>query len=147
MLHARQHEGGGMNGFTLQLRDATRSERIEGVTAFVGEDASGSFGILARHARFMTALVFGLARYRVGEGAWQFLALPGALLYFADNTLSLNTRRYLRDTDYERISEALREKLIVEEATLQRMKDSLHRLEEEMLKRLWEMRRGAGGAP
>ena len=36
-----------MKAFTLRLQDATHAEEITGVTSFVGEDASGSFGILA----------------------------------------------------------------------------------------------------
>jgi len=135
-----------VNTFALQLQSATQFERIEGVSSFAGEDASGAFGILAGHARMMTALVFGLARYRIGDGPWTFLALPGAVLYFADDQLVLSTRRYLRDQDYERISAALQEQLLAEEQGLRQVKDSLHRMEEEMLKRLWQMGRHAGGA-
>jgi F-type H+-transporting ATPase subunit epsilon len=132
-----------MTGFTLQLQDATQAERIDGVSSFVGEDDSGSFGIQAGHARFMTTLVFGLARFRVGQGVWEYLAIPGAVLYFVDNTLYLSTRRYLRDADYERISTALQERLLAEEEELRDTKESLRRMEEEMLRRLWTMRRAA----
>ena len=128
-----------MNTFTLILQDATHTHQIEQVTSFVGEDATGSFGILAGHMRMMTSLVFGLARFRVGEDTWQYLALPGAVIYFNDNELSLSTRRYLVDEDYERISIALHEKLLVEENELRELKKSLHHMEEEILKRLWEM--------
>ena len=130
-----------MNAFQLHLQSATQYELIEGVTSFVGEDDSGSFGVQAHHARFMASLGFGLARYRCGDQPWQYLALPGALLYFVDNQLFLNTRRYLRDDDYERINAALREQLHQEEAGLRRIKESLRRMEEEMLKRLREMQR------
>jgi len=130
-----------MSGFQLHLQSATQYELIDGVTSFVGEDDSGSFGIQAHHARFMAALGFGLARYRCGEQPWQYLALPGALLYFVDNQLFLNTRRFVRDDDYGRINAALREKLHQEEAGLRRIKDSLRRMEEEMLKRLREIQR------
>jgi F-type H+-transporting ATPase subunit epsilon len=58
-----------MNTFTLKLQDATRSKEIAGVTSFVGEDSSGSFGILAGHTRMMTSLLIGLARFRVDEEA------------------------------------------------------------------------------
>ncbi|MGD8582648.1 MAG: F0F1 ATP synthase subunit epsilon, partial [Gammaproteobacteria bacterium] len=94
-----------MNAFTLKLQDATRSEEINDVTSFVGEDVSGSFGILAGHARMMTTLVTGLARFRIGENSWQYLALPGAVLYFHENVLTLSTRRYVLDNDYMRISQ------------------------------------------
>jgi F-type H+-transporting ATPase subunit epsilon len=132
-----------VNAFTLTLLDATRSQRIDGVTSFVGEDASGSFGILPGHARMMTVLVFGLARFRTAAGEWRYLALPGALLYFSGNALSLGTRRFLLDDDYERISAALHEQLLAEERTLHEIRNSLHRMEEQLLRRLWRM--GPGG--
>ena len=128
-----------MKSFTLRLQDATQSEEIAGVTSFVGEDASGSFGILAGHARMMTSLIIGLARFRIGEEAWQYLALPGAVLYFHDNVLTLSTRHYLRDNDYMRVSQALQQQLLAEEEKLHTMKKSLHHMEEEVFKRLWEM--------
>lgn len=128
-----------MTGFTLVLQDATRTATITGVTVFVGEDSSGSFGILAGHARMMTALVLGLARFRTADGPWQYLALPGAVLYFDHNALTLSTRHYLLDADYQRISEALQQQLLAEEEALHTMKTSLHRMEEELFRRLWEI--------
>jgi len=130
-----------MNSFTLRLQDATRSETIDGVTSFVGEDESGSFGILAGHARTMTVLTIGLARFRVGEKHWTYLAVPGGILYFQHDVLTLSTRRYFVDDDYMRISETLQQQLLVEEQELYSMKKSLHKMEHEVLKRLWEMSR------
>jgi len=131
-----------MSVFTLNLQSATQYEAITDVTSFVGEDDSGSFGIQAGHARIMASLRFGLARYRCGEQPWQYLALPGALLYFVDNQLHINTRHYVRDDDYSRINSVLREQLRQEETGLQRIKESLRRMEEEMLKRLREIELG-----
>ena len=128
-----------MNTFTLLLQDASRSERIDGVNSFVGEDASGSFGILADHSRMMTTLVIGLARFRIGDTNWQYLAMPGAVLYFFNNVLTLSTRRYLRDDDYTRISTALQEQLLAEEEKLHATRESLRRMEETLLKHLWEL--------
>jgi F-type H+-transporting ATPase subunit epsilon len=121
----------------LHLQGASQYERIEDVASFVGEDESGSFGILPGHGRFMTSLVFGLARYRCGD-SWQYLALPGALLYFVGNEMFVSTRRFLRDENYQRISQALLEQLVTEEEELRQMKESLHRLEQEMQKLLWK---------
>jgi F-type H+-transporting ATPase subunit epsilon len=133
-----------MKSFTLILQDAIQSQQLEGVATFVGEDASGSFGILADHARMMTSLVIGMARFRIDQQPWQYLAVPGALLYFHDNILTLSTRRYLLDDDYERISAALQQQLLVEEEKMHSVKNSLRHMEEEMLKRLWKLgRRGA----
>ena len=134
-----------MNTFILHLQSGTQYERIGDAVSFVAADGSGSFGILAGHARMMTCLVTGLARFCTADGAWRFLALPGAVLYFAENELYVNTRRYLHDPDYQRISTALREDLLAEEEKLRATRESLHRLEDEMLKRMWNMQRDMRG--
>ena len=129
-----------MKTFTIYLQDATQPQQIDGVTSFVGEDSSGSFGIQANHARFMTSLIIGMARFRVGEDKWHYLAVPGALLYFHDNALHLTSRHYLLADDYEQVSTALQQQLLREEEKLHETKASLNRMEEEVLKRLWKSR-------
>jgi F-type H+-transporting ATPase subunit epsilon len=133
-----------MSVFNLQLRDYQHQQRFEDTVSFVGEDASGSFGILAQHARMMTSLVFGLARFRRVEGSWTYLALPGGLAYFCDNTLSIVTRRFFLDDDYDRISRTLTEELLAEETKLSAIKQSLRHMEEDLLKQMWQMRRELG---
>ena len=130
-----------MNTFPMHLESTTQYEQVANVINFIGEDDSGSFGVLPGHARMMTLLRFGLARFRVLGEDWEYLALPGALAYFLNGELHLSTRHYLRDKDYDRISTALEQELLVEEDNLQVVKQSLHRLEEEMFKRLWKLKR------
>ena len=130
-----------MKTFTLHLRDASQYERIDGVESFVGRDESGGFGILAGHARFMTALTFGLARYRTAGADWQFVALPGGLLNFVDNELTILARRYLRGAEFEQMAEALERQLLVEEEGLRSLKESLRRIEEALFRHLWRMKR------
>lgn len=129
------------SGFTLHLQSAALYECIEGVGSFVGQDASGSFGILSGRARFITVLAYGLARFRLANGKWHYLACPGAVLSFADNQLFLNTRRYLRDDDCQRVSELLNGQLAAEEAELKSVKDNLQRLEHELFRRLHQLDR------
>jgi F-type H+-transporting ATPase subunit epsilon len=133
-----------MNVFTLQLRDYHHQQRFEDTLSFVGEDDSGSFGIKAQHIRMMTSLVFGLARFRRVEGDWTYLALPGGLAYFHDNSLSIVTRRYFLDADYDRISRTLTEELLAEETKLSTIKQSLRHMEEDLLKQMWLLRREIG---
>ncbi len=128
-----------MSTFTLHLLAADRTEIIENVTSFTGEDQSGSFGLLARHERFMTALTFGLARLHLADGSHEYLGFPGGLLYFVDNELRISTRRYLRDTDVERIAQSLTRELLEEEQALTETRHKLHRLEAEMLRRLAQL--------
>jgi len=133
-----------MKVFTLQLRDYQHQQQFDDTVSFVGEDDSGSFGILAQHTRMMTSLVFGLARFRRLEVGWTYLALPGGLVYFRDNILSIVTRRYFLDADYDRISRTLTEELLAEETKLSAIKQSLRHMEEDLLKQMWLLRREMG---
>jgi F-type H+-transporting ATPase subunit epsilon len=128
-----------VKSFTLRLRDATKSEEIADVRAFIGEDSSGSFGLLANHVRFMTLLSIGIARYRISAGHWKYIAAAGGVLYFNDNTLTVTTYHYLLDDDYMHISQALQQQLLTEAEQLKKCKDNLYHMEEEVLKRLWKI--------
>ena len=130
-----------MNSFVLNLFDATHEQRITGVTSFVAEDSTGSFGIQSNHARFMTTLIFGLARFSLGTDDWHYLALPGAVVYFNKNELTISTRHFLMDTDLERISALLEQQLMTEEESLRATRESLHRMEQAMLKRMLLLKR------
>ena len=134
-----------MNSFNLNLFDIRHQQRMTGVTSFVGLDATGSFGILPHHARFMTTLVFGLARFCLNEDNWQYLAVPGAVLYFNNNELSISTRHFLIDTDFERISSLLEQQLSTEEDKLRVTRESLGLMEQAMIKRLQALKGKALG--
>lgn len=135
-----------MNSFVLNLYDATHELKIEGVISFIGEDASGRFGILPGHARFMTILGFGLARFRQQDNNWQYLAVPGGVLYFKENALGLSTRRFLVDTDFERINALLEQELAKEEENLRTTRISLLQMEQALFKRILSLQRNPGWA-
>jgi F-type H+-transporting ATPase subunit epsilon len=118
-----------MSSFVLNLLATDQAQRIEGVTVFVGEDASGSFGIQAHHARFMTTLVFGLVRFKLAKADWQYLAVP------------ITTQHFLLNSDLESISLLLQQQWLVQENEVQATRDSLKRMEQAMLKRLLSLKR------
>lgn len=130
-----------MSTFTLHLQSGTQYEQIAGVLSFVGEDRSGEFGLLAYHARIMTCLIYGLAKFQQEKNGVEYLALPGGLLYFNNNELFISTRHYLRSKDYHSILDAMDTALRAEEDQVRSIKESLQRMDEEMLKRLWELKR------
>lgn len=130
-----------MKTFTLHVQDAVRAERIEDVVSFVGRDSSGSFGILAGHERFVTVLESSLARFRRLDRPWEYLALSEAVLYATGDDVTICTWRFLRDDDYERISRDLEEHLRVEEAELRDIKNRVHQLQQELLRKLWQVGR------
>ncbi len=117
------------------------------VESFVGQDDSGSFGILAGHARMITVLSYGLSRFRLeGDTDWTYLALPGGVLHFTEDILTIVTRRYFLDKRYSEISRKLLEQLVTEEKELAAMKENIGRLEQEMMRKLWQMEREGDGS-
>lgn len=125
--------------FSLHLESATRAEQIDDVISFVGADASGAFGILAHHERMMTVLEFGMARFRTADARWHYVALPGAVVSFADNALHLATRRYVLSDDYDVVADAIENALRSEERTLRGLRQRVGRLDREILRRLWRL--------
>lgn len=130
-----------MSTFELYLQSGTQYEKISNVISFIGEDHSGQFGILPHHARMMTCLVYGLAKFQQKDNEVEYLALPGGVLYFIENQLYVSTRHYIRSKDYQTILIAMDKELLAEEEEIKSIKESLHRLDEEILKRLWELKR------
>lgn len=128
-----------MNVFPLHLQSATQYDRRDDVERFIARDASGSFGLLARHERMMTVLDFGLARFRTAQDRWHYVALPGAVAYFVDGELFVCTRRYVLGDDYRTVAAAVGETLLAEERVLASLKTSVNRLEHEMMRRLWRL--------
>lgn len=125
-----------MNTFQLHLQSATQNEKINDVISFMAEDRTGQFGILANHARFMTTLVYGLAKYITQKHETEYLVLPGGLLYFVNNQLYISTRHYLRNNNYQTLLIIMDKELNIEDEKIRSTKESLHRLDEEILKRL-----------
>lgn len=147
MLHDRLDEGiSRMNSFVMYLQSSTQYEEINDILSFIGEDSSGRFGIMANHGRMMTCLKFGLSWFRHEDNTEEYLAVPGGVLYFNENKLFVNTRHFFRNKNYEIITTAIENQLIQEEENIRGVKESLHRLDEEILKHLWELERKKGYA-
>jgi F-type H+-transporting ATPase subunit epsilon len=130
-----------MKTFRLHLQSMTRSETIPEVVRFTGRDAAGSFGILADAYRRLTVLVFGLAHFQDAAGRTEYLALPGGVLYFVENDLRIATTSYVRGASLDEVSAALDHEVRQEEDQLREIKQSLRRLDEEILKRMYELKR------
>ena len=128
-----------MSGFTLHLQSATQYARLENVESFVARDASGAFGVMAHHERLMTTLAYGMARLRAAGGAWRYVALPGGLAYFVDGELFVSTRRFVLGDDYEAVAAAVERTLQAEDAAMRGLRESVARLEREMVRRLWSL--------
>lgn len=129
-----------MASFTLNLLASTQAQRFENVQSFVGEDASGYFGMQAGHIDFMTMLVFGMARFRLANEPWQYLALPSGLASFQANELTISTRYFLIDTDFDKISKLLDQRALKEQETMRSTRESLQCMELMVFKKIRELK-------
>ena len=72
---------------------------------------------------------------------WNIWRLPGGVLYFVGNELRITTTHFMRSSSLDEISAALDRQLRQEEEELHDIKQSLHRLDEEILCRMFELKR------
>lgn len=132
-----------MKTFTLELLSPTSAELLNNVVSFVARDSSGSFGILPDARRRIAALSYGLAVARFADGRVEYLGLPGGLLYFLNNRLQITCESFVRDSNSEKITEVLQQKRKKDENAVSEIKRSLHRLDEEILRRLSQVKWGS----
>ena len=65
----------------------------DGVLAMRAEDATGSFGILPRHADFLTSLAISVASWESSDGTWHYCAVRrGVLSVIAGREIAIATR-------------------------------------------------------
>ncbi|MCM0148934.1 hypothetical protein KCN56_10195 [Photobacterium galatheae] len=127
--------------FQIQLFDNQSDQVIDAVQSFVGEDASGSFCILSGHDYFMTILCSGLATVTLQASDKLYLAIPGGFLHFQENVLSIHTRHCWQGRDYLKITEILQTYTDAENESLHKIKTSLGRIEESMMRRIMDLER------
>ena len=130
-----------MKTFALEVLSPAACTHVADALNFIGTDASGRFGLRARHERFITALLPGLARIQRADGTWTYLAQPGASLRFADGRLTIATRDYVLSRDHAEVLGALEQRFAREDAALASVRENLLQLEREMLRRLWQLER------
>jgi F-type H+-transporting ATPase subunit epsilon len=125
--------------FTVELRDSHGADRFDDVTMFVAADDSGSFGLLAGHARCVAVLRYGLTRFIDGKGCWRYLALPGGVLEFSGNQLSLATVHYFLGEDRDDICRQLEEEMARADSLVHASRSTLKQIEHALVRRLGEL--------
>jgi len=87
----------------------------------------------------LTYLVSGLARYQRSDETWRYLALPGGVLRFQDNTLVISTPHYFISETLDGIRDFLPQ--IEDEQNVHEMRRSLKQLDRGVMERLWRLSR------
>jgi F-type H+-transporting ATPase subunit epsilon len=133
-----------MKGFTLTLLDCRGEEHFD-ATQFIAADDSGSFGMLAGHQHAIVLLRYGLARFADKNGGWHYLALPGGVLRFAENQLTVTTQRYFLGEDRDGICQQLADEMAQTDSEVQKVRLMLTEIERSLVRRMAELSsRGAG---
>lgn len=133
-----------MNCFALDLLDSHGADRFTAVRCFVAADASGSFGLLAGHEPMVAALRYGLARFEDAEGIWRYAALPGGILRFAADRLTVTTVHYFLGTERGTLLERLAAEMARADSDIARSRATLAEIEHSLVRRLGEL---TGRAP
>lgn len=131
-----------MNTFTLHLYDSHGGDRFDDIVQFIAADGSGSFGVLAGHARMVAVLRYGLARFVDSTGRWRYLALPGGVLACADGRVTLATVRYFLGDAQGAICQQLAEAMARSDSDVHRSRATLTEIEHALLSRLGELSGG-----
>lgn len=134
-----------MKPFELRLLDSAGGQTFSQVTQFIGADDNGSFGILAGHAPMVVLLSQGLARFCDAGGNWYYLALPGGVLRFAGNCLSISSVRYFVGDERDEICRQLSDELARTDSQVHAARSTLSQLERSLVKRLAELSARGGG--
>jgi F-type H+-transporting ATPase subunit epsilon len=80
----------------------------DGVGALRAEDATGSFGILPRHADFLTSLAISVVRWESSDGTRHYCAVRrGVLSVIAGRDIAIATREAVPGDDLATLDETI----------------------------------------
>lgn len=134
-----------MTGFRLSLFDTHGSDVFDDIIHCIAADDSGQFGILPGHQAMIVVLRYGLVRFCDASGVWHYLALPGGVLRFADNILTIVTQHYFIGDDRYVICEQLAQEMADIDSEIHRARATLAEIEHSLVKRLAALsQRGLG---
>ena len=134
-----------MNSFALALLDSRGRHDFAEVMQFIAADQSGSFGVLAGHAHFVAVLRYGLARFCDSAGDWRYLALPGGVLRFCDNRLTVTTVRYFLGTESGLLCQQLAAEMAQNDSEVHAAQATLAEIEHSLIRRLADLSKVGGG--
>jgi F-type H+-transporting ATPase subunit epsilon len=135
-----------MNCFSLTVLDSRGGQDFNAVRHFIGADTSGSFGIMAGHAHMVAVLDYGLSRFCDETGIWRYLALPGGVLRFYRNQLTITTVRYFLGDDRDYICQLMTDEMARIDSEIHSARISISEIEHSLLKRLAELSKQSTGS-
>lgn len=128
-----------MRTFALHLLDSRGSDHFDHVTQLVAADDSGSFGILAGHARMVAVLRYGLVRFVDAAGKWHYLSLPGGVLSGDGTQVTIMTAHYFLGDERGLICRQLAEEMASTDSDVHTSRATLAEIEHSLVRRLGEL--------
>lgn len=129
--------------FSAHILTPSHSQKIENISFFRAEDASGSFGILPRHTEFLTILEPSVA-VAVINGAEEYFAFNGGTLSFKKGVLTVTTKGFVQSSELSELRGVI-------ERVFQRQKEqedlfhvNMENLEKAFFKKVIELERDNG---
>lgn len=125
--------------FAVTLLDSHGVDHFDAVTRFVAADNNGSFGLLPGHTHLVALLRYGLARFIDSSGANHYVALPGGVLRFKDNQLTVTCMRYFLGDQRDDICECLTTALAKTDSEIHTVRARMTEIEHSLVRRLAEL--------
>ena len=94
---------------------------------------------MAGHEHMVSVLRYGLVRFIDSEGKWRYASLPGGVLRFADNQLTVATVRYFLGEDRDKIVAQLEDEMARTDSDINTARATLAEIEHSLVKRLGEL--------
>lgn len=122
----------------MRLEVVTAMERVLDVeiARLVGEAPDGAFGMLPRHADYVTALAAGVLSYTGTDGIERFLGIDGGTLVKCGSEVLVSTRRAIAGTDLDDLRARVRAEFQAIDEEERAARAALARLEAGMIRRL-----------
>jgi len=121
-----------MNLKVVELTQVLIDTRVKKVVA---EDHLGYFGMLPRHADFVTALVPGILTFETQEGIVQYVALDEGVLVKAGDDVIVSTARAVHGKELMVLEETVLKEFSAENERARKIQAALSRLEADLARR------------
>ena len=132
----------GREKFRLRLITPARVVVDEDVEEVVAEDASGCFGVLARHERLVAALVPTIIRIEPAAGRRKYVAVDRGLLEKEGRRLSIAVRQAVVGDDYKDLERLIEGELLRLEESKARARSAFNRISISVMLKLFGYERG-----
>jgi F-type H+-transporting ATPase subunit epsilon len=108
------------------------------VRKITAEAENGSFGLLPRHADFVTALVPGILTFTPADGGEEFLAVDEGILVKNGADVRVSTRNAVLGQELGALRQMIEERFKKVDEFEKKSRDALYKMEADLVRRFME---------